>query len=147
MEPSFKDIKKFYDEKLHPSVLDVNDSSVFENIFHSGKWGGVFQFTEAGAQKFCQRAKPTSLIDIAAITSIFRPGPLSAGVDKDYVEAKENPQYIKYLHPIVEKVTEETYGFLIFQEQIAILAHRLGKDLSLDEGNLLRKLLTKNLKP
>ena len=83
------------------------------------------------------------MIDIAAITSIFRPGPLSAGVDKDYVEAKENPQYIKYLHPIVEQVTQETYGFLIFQEQIALLAHRLGKDISLDEGNLRRKLLTK----
>jgi DNA polymerase-3 subunit alpha len=142
-DPTFDDVKKFYDEKLHPSVLNVNDESVFTNIFHEGRWGGVFQFTEVGAQKFCQKAKPTSLIDIAAITSIFRPGPLSAGVDKDYVEAKENPQYIKYLHPIVEQVTQETYGFLIFQEQIAILAHRLGKDLTLDEGNLLRKLLTK----
>jgi DNA polymerase-3 subunit alpha len=141
--PEFSDIKKFYDEKLHPNVLDVKDKDVFKNIFHDGRWAGVFQFTEVGAQKFCQKAKPTSLIDIAAITSIFRPGPLSAGVDKDYVEAKENPQYIKYLHPIVEKVTQETYGFLIFQEQIAILAHRLGKDVSLDEGNLLRKLLTK----
>ena len=116
--------------------MNVNDKDVFNNIFHDGRWAGVFQFTEVGAQKFCQRAKPTSLIDIAAITSIFRPGPLSAGVDKDYVEAKANPQYIKYLHPIVEQVTQETYGFLIFQEQIAILAHRLGKDVSLDEGNL-----------
>jgi DNA polymerase-3 subunit alpha len=141
--PQFADIKKYYDKNLHPNILDVGNTEIYKNIFHSGRWAGVFQFTEPGAQKFCQRAQPTSLIDIAAITSIFRPGPLSAGVDKDYIEAKKNPQYIKYLHPIVEEVTQETYGFLIFQEQIAILAHRLGKNITLDEGNLLRKLLTK----
>tara|TARA_R100000808_G_C2141795_1_gene149611 strand:- start:959 stop:2254 length:1296 start_codon:yes stop_codon:yes gene_type:complete len=88
-------------------------------------------------------AKPTSIIDIAAVTSIFRPGPLSAKVDRDYVEAKENPQYIRYPNEDYREVTEETYGFLIFQEQISALAHRLGKDLSLDEGNMLRKVLTK----
>jgi len=141
--PDFKEVKKFYDQNLHPDNLDFDNQKIYENIFHKGKWAGVFQFTEGGAQAFCKRAQPTSLIDIAAITSIFRPGPLSAKVDRDYVEAKQNPQYVKYIHPIVQEVTEETYGFLIFQEQIALLAHRLGKNISLDEGNLLRKLLTK----
>jgi len=142
-DPSFEDIKKFYDDNLHPDVMNFADQKVYKNIFHGGKWAGVFQFTETGAQAFCERAKPNSLIDIAAITSIFRPGPLSAKVDKRYVEAKQAPRMIKYIHPIVKDVTKETYGFLIFQEQIAILAHRLGKNISLDEGNLLRKLLTK----
>jgi DNA polymerase-3 subunit alpha len=64
-------------------------------------------------------------------------------VDKSYVKAKENPRDISYIHPIVKEHTKETYGFLIFQEQIAMLAHKLGKDISLDEGNLLRKVLTK----
>ncbi|NDB84026.1 MAG: hypothetical protein EB127_15110, partial [Alphaproteobacteria bacterium] len=56
---------------------------------------------------------------------------------------KEDPSSIKYLHPVVKEITEETAGFLIFQEQIALIAHKLGKDLTLDEGNLLRKVLTK----
>ena len=141
--PKFSEVKKFYDQNLHPDKMDFDNQSIYRNIFHKGKWAGVFQFTEGGAQSFCKRAKPTSLIDIAAITSIFRPGPLSAKVDKDYVNAKKSPGDIKYNHPIIQEVTEETYGFLIFQEQIALLAHRLGKDISLDEGNLLRKLLTK----
>ena len=140
---SFEQVREFYNNNLHPDSIDFDDQEVYENVFHAGKWGGVFQFTENGAQQFCVRAKPTSIIDISAITSIFRPGPLSAGVDKDYVDAKNSPQYVKYIHPIVQEVTEETFGFLIFQEQIAILAHKLGKDLTLDEGNLLRKLLTK----
>ena len=142
-DPSFEDIKKFYNDKLHPDKINFNDQKIYNNIFHKGKWAGVFQFTEPGSQAFCVRAKPTSLIDLAAITSIFRPGPLSAKVDKSYVAAKKDPQATKYIHPIVESVTKETYGFLIFQEQIALLAHKLGKNISLDEGNLLRKLLTK----
>ena len=142
-EPTYQQIKEYYDNNLHPDKIDLDDQDVYENIFHAGKWAGVFQFTETGAQDFCKRAKPKSIIDLAAITSIYRPGPLSAGVDRSYVNAKENPLDVKYLHPLVEEHTKETYGFLIFQEQIAMLAHKLGKDVSLDEGNLLRKVLTK----
>ena len=142
-EPTYEQIKEYYDNNLHPDKIDLNDQDVYENIFHAGTWAGVFQFTEVGAQDFCKRAKPRSIIDLAAITSIYRPGPLSANVDRSYVKAKENPLDVKYLHPLVEEHTKETHGFLIFQEQIAMLAHKLGKDISLDEGNLLRKVLTK----
>ena len=146
-EPTFKQIKKFYDEHLHPDVIDLNDQKVYRNVFHKGKFAGTFQFTEGGAQSFAKRAKPTSIIDISAITSIYRPGPLSAGVDRAYVRAKKYGRYPDDMdhmnHPAIQEVTGETHRFLIFQEQIALLAHELGKDLSLDEGNLLRKVLTK----
>ena len=141
--PTFEDIKNYYDENLHPDKIDLNDSEVYSNIFHKGKFMGVFQFTNNGAQRFCKRAKPENIIDISAITSIYRPGPLSANVDKSYVKAKNNPQDIQYVHDLVKEVTEETAGFLIFQEQIALLAHKLGDGVTLDEGNKLRKLLTK----
>jgi len=142
-EPSFEQVKEYYDKNLHPETINLNDSAVYKNIFQKGKWAGIFQFTEKGAQTFCKRVKPKNIIDIAAITSIFRPGPLSANVHESYVEARKNASDIKYGHKIVREITKETYGFLIFQEQIALLAHKLGKNLSLDEGNLLRKLLTK----
>lgn len=141
--PTFADVKNFYDENLHPEKINLNDKEVWENIFHKGKWAGIFQFTEAGAQSFCKNAKPDNIIDLSAITSIYRPGPLGAGVDRKFVHAKNNPDEVEYINDRVKEVTEETYGFLIFQEQIAMLAHKLGKDLSLDEGNKLRKLLTK----
>ena len=140
--PTFEDVRKFYNENLHPDKIDFDNQDVYENVFHKGRWAGIFQFTEAGAQNFCVNAKPRSIIDISAITSIFRPGPLSAKVDRNYVEAKENPEGVKYLNDTAKELTQETYGFLIFQEQIALLAHKLG-DLTLDEGNLLRKVLTK----
>ena len=142
-KPTFADIKEYYDKNLHPEVIDLEDKSVWQNIFHKGKWAGIFQFTETGAQSFCKNAKPDNIIDLSAITSIYRPGPLGAGVDRKYIGAKSNPEDVEYVNKHVREVTEETYGFLIFQEQIAMLAHKLGKDLSLDEGNKLRKLLTK----
>ena len=141
--PTIEDIREYYDANLHPDAINFDDEEVYKNVFHKGKWGGIFQFTERGAQELCKRVKPDNLIDISTITSIYRPGPLSAGVDNDYLQAKANPDEVKYIHPIHREITEETYGFLIFQEQIALLAHKLGKDISLDEGNKLRKLFTK----
>jgi DNA polymerase-3 subunit alpha len=142
-DPTFDDVKAFYDEHLHPDKIDFEDEKVYRNVFQKGNFAGIFQFTEQRAQEFCAHAKPKSLVDISAITSIYRPGPLSANVHEQYIQAKSMPHEIDYLNEHVEDITKETYGFLIFQEQIALLAHRLGKDISLDEGNILRKVLTK----
>ena len=142
-DPTFEEVKAFYKEHLHPDKIDFNDQEVYKNIFQKGNFAGIFQFTEQRAQEFCSNAKPSSLIDISAITSIYRPGPLSANVHEQYIQAKENSHEIDYLNEDIRQATRETYGFLIFQEQIALLAHKLGKNLSLDEGNLLRKVLTK----
>ena len=87
-----------------------------ENIFHEGKWAGIFQFTEAGAQTFCKQARPNNITDLAAITSIYRPGPLSAGVDKD-VGAKEDPGAVEYVNHLVREVTEELTAFLSFKSK------------------------------
>ena len=141
--PTFEQIRAFYDEHLHPDKIDLENKEVWQNVFHAGKWAGIFQFTEPGAQSFCKNAKPDNITDLASITSIYRPGPLSAGVDKMFIGSKQAPDEVEYLNDTTREVTEETYGFLIFQEQIAMLAHKLGKNLSLDEGNKLRKLLTK----
>jgi DNA polymerase III subunit alpha len=142
-DPTFKDVQDFYNKHLHPDVIDFDDQAVYKNVFQKGNFAGIFQFTEGRAQEFCSNAQPKSLVDISAITSIYRPGPLSANVHEQYIQAKENADEIDYMNHHIKDVTEETYGFLIFQEQIALLAHKLGKDLSLDEGNMLRKVLTK----
>lgn len=141
--PTFEQIKQFYDEKLHPDKLDLDDQKVYKSVFHEGKWAGIFQFTSSGAQEFTKQAKPKNIIDISSITSIYRPGPLSANVHEEYVQAKEKADKIKYLTPEVKEITQETFGFLVFQEQIAKIANALGKDLDMDEANLLRKVLTK----
>ena len=69
---------------------------------------GVFQFTNTGAQRLSMKSKPTDIIDISAITSIYRPGPLSAKVDRLYTKAKNNKDSVNYLHPLIEEETRET---------------------------------------
>ena len=64
--PTFDDIRQFYEEKMHSEKMDLNDKEVRENVFHSGKWAGIFQFTETGAQSFCEQAKPNIYSEAAA---------------------------------------------------------------------------------
>lgn len=142
--PTIEDINEYYDENLHPDIIDLNDKEVWNNVFHKiDSTPGVFQFAESGMRNFCEQAKPDNLTELSAVTSLFRPGPLSMGTDKQFVEAKRAPQLVTYEHPILKEVLEKTYGLIIFQEDIANIAHKIGKDISLTEGNKLRKLLTK----
>jgi DNA polymerase-3 subunit alpha len=138
-EPSFEEIKAFYRKNLHIDNIDVDD----QKVYGGGSFPSVFQFTKKNAQDFCVSIQPKNLIDISIITSIYRPGPLTANVDVKFAEARKNPDSIKYLHPLLKEITESTSGFLVFQEQIAEIAHKLGKDINLDEANQLRKVLTK----
>jgi DNA polymerase-3 subunit alpha len=141
---SFEDIKEFYDENLSVSKINFDDQEVYENVFHNSKWtGGIFQFSQKGVQQFCNEVKPRSIDELAAVTSIYRPGPLSSKVDKQYVKAKNNPSGVNYEHPILREVLEKNYGLLIYQEDISTLTTRLGKDISPDEGQQFRKMLTK----
>lgn len=143
--PPFAEVKEWFDENLHAEKMDLNDQHVYENVYHDGRWAAVFQFTERGAQNFARRAKPRSITDIAAITSIYRPGPLTANVDKLFVEAKEkleNGEQLEFDHPIVEQVLGETYGYMIFQESFMLLGKHLG-DLSWEDCDKLRKILVK----
>ena len=124
-QPEFKETKNWHDSNLDPNIIDFDDKAVYENVYHkaTSRNAGVFQLTSAGAQRLFERAKPNSIVDIAALTSIYRPGPLAAGVDKIYVEAKANPHEVRYEHPLVKTVLESTYNCVIFQESLMELCH------------------------
>jgi len=142
-EPTFEQVRGFYEKNLHPDVLDLHDNGVFKNIFQAGKFAGVFQFTTDGMQSLCKKANPSSIEEIAAVSAIFRPGPLSANVDKLYLEAKKDPHSVRYDHRLLEPILEDTYGLIIYQEQISQIATTMGTNITPDDGNTLRKLLTK----
>ncbi len=141
IEPIFENIKEFYDTYLSPRNLALDDQSVWEKIWIKGWWLGIFQFTSKGAQEFAQTVSPTNIDELASITSIYRPGPIGADVHNQYANTKYNDS-AKYLNDIHKEITQNTYGFLVFQEQLAALVSRLGKGISADEGHYVRKLLT-----
>jgi len=144
--PTFADIKKWYKDHLHPNVIDLDDQKVYEHIYHNGNYAGIFQCSQRDTQRFFTEAKPTSVVDIAALTSIYRPGPMGANVHKKYVDSKNNPKKVTYKHPLIKQVLEETYGHLVFQEQAMKLGNVVG-GMNLDETDVLRKVVSKKYKP
>ena len=116
--PTFDQVYKWFNSNMDPKVLDMDDQHVYEHVYAQGRWAGIFQLAGRGAQNLFKKAKPKSIVDIATLTSIYRPGPLTAKVDKLYINAKNNPDDIDYGHPLIKEVLEETYGLIVFQEQI-----------------------------
>ena len=141
--PTFEQAKAWYMNNLHPSVLDMNDERVYREVFHEGKFAGIFQFMNSGMQRLGTNAKVSSIEEIATVSAIFRPGPLSAGVDKMYVKAKFGDDEVDYDHPLIEQVLGKTFGLIVFQEDIMNLVNVLGDKISMTDANVLRKLLTK----
>ena len=138
--PSFSQIKEWFDRNMSTNTIDFNDQKVYKNVYHAGKWAAIFQCTQRGAQALFKRAKPESIVDIATLTSIYRPGPLSAKVDKLYIGAKKNPESVVYGHPLIKECLEETYGCIIFQEQVMNLCHVVA-GIPKDECNAMRKMM------
>ena len=140
--PTFADVKAFFDERLNCRYVNQDDPKVWEHVYKNGRFAGVFQFTASGARKFCLEAMPTCIEELAALTAIYRPGPLKANVHKKYVEAKNNSKFIKYEHPVIESVLGPSFNFVVFQEQFMTLAVELA-GFSPGESDQLRKTLVK----
>lgn len=109
-KPTFADIKDWYERHMSPDVIDFNDRSPYE-VYEKAKWAGIFQLTSSGAQRLFVKAKPKSIIDIATLTSIYRPGPLAANVDKLYLEARAGKE-LEWGDPRINEILKKTYSCL-----------------------------------
>lgn len=143
--PTWEQVRAWVDKTLDPETMDLNDQRVYENVFIGGKFAGTFQFTAKHTQKFIRAFQPRSIRDLSVATSIYRPGPLAAKVDKLYIEKKNRAamgETFKYDHPAIEKVLGPTFGFPVFQEQLMQLAAELSS-FTPDECDKLRKTILK----
>lgn len=140
--PTFLDARSFFDKHLNCRYVKQDDLKVWEHVYKNGRFCGIFQFTAPGARNFAIEAEPDSIEELAALTAIYRPGPLKANVHKKYVKAKRNVADIKYDHPIIEKILGPTYNYVVFQEQFMLLAQELS-GFNPGEADKLRKTLVK----
>ena len=129
-------------KKIDPKVMDLNSMHIMKTVFWEGNMTGIFSVTSAGMMKLFQRVKPTCLDDVAAVTALFRPGPLGSGMDSLFADRKNGIEEVKYEHPILEDIMKDTYGCLVYQEQMLEIGRRLGK-MSWKDTNRLRKLFLK----
>jgi len=137
-----KDINKWFFENLHPDNNPMNDLKVYKNVYWEGRYAGVFQFVKDNVQKFMQKMQPTSVLDIAIATSIFRPGPMGLGAHEIFLKNRMNPEEVNYVHPILEEILGYTGGLLIFQEQLQLIVNKLSA-MHLDDTDGIRKAFTK----
>ena len=132
-------IEKTRGEKIDIDNIDYNRKEVFE-LIASGNTDGVFQLESAGMKSFMQEMKPSCLEDIIAGISIYRPGPMNQR--HQYIHNKNNPDDIKYKHPLLEDILNVTYGFMVYQEQVMQIVRKLA-GYSLGRADLMRRIMSK----
>jgi DNA polymerase-3 subunit alpha len=140
--PRFSDILHFYNTKLRCRTNEPDDDAVFKHVFQDGRFCGIFQLQSSGARNLCRQISPNNIDELAAMTALYRPGPLRNGSHTKYLYAKANPDTMVYRHPAIEEVLKETYGQVIFQEQFILLAQKLA-GFSPTDADKLRKTLVK----
>ena len=134
-----KDIKTLKDEDIDFSKIPLDDKETL-SLFENANTCGIFQFESSGMKAFLKRLKPNSFEDIVAAIALFRPG-AALNIDS-YIKRKHKEEQITYLDPLLEKITKDTYGFLIYQEQIMQLAS-IYAGYTLGEADILRRAMSK----
>lgn len=123
------------------NTLPLDDPKTY-TLLCAGNTTGVFQLESTGITEMVIRLKPSCFDDIVAILALYRPGPLDAGMVDHYIERKHGREPISYLHPKMEEILSDTYGVILYQEQIMQLAQALS-GYSLGEADILRKAMGK----
>ena len=99
---------------------------------------GIFQLESAGIRRLLMRLKPEQIGDLTALNALYRPGPLSSGMVDDFIKGRHGQKVITYLHPLLEPILNETYGVILYQEQVMKIASALG-GFSLGQADLVRR--------
>lgn len=122
-------------------TVSLRDEKTME-IFGDGKTDAVFQFESSGMQDICRRLKPRELEDLAALNALYRPGPLDGGMVEDFILRHRGEKKVEYLVPQMEGILKNTYGVLVYQEQIMQLAQELA-GYTLGEADMMRRAMGK----
>ena len=122
---------------------DLEDQDAFD-ILNDKKYAGIFQFEGYALKKLTDEMKVRKFDDISAITSLARPGPLNSGGTAQYVKRRIGQTEVFYMHPLLEDITRETYGVIVYQEQVMLIAKDVGK-MSWEDVSALRKATSKSL--
>ena len=124
---------------LHEVPLD--DPKTFE-LLSSGETTGVFQLEGSGMRRYIQELRPNSLRDVAAMIALYRPGPMEH--IETFINAKHGRVEVRYLHPALQEILEETYGVIVYQDQVLLIAQAMA-GYSLGEADTVRKAMGKKI--
>ncbi len=132
-------VKKSRGIKLSPEQVALSDAGIYE-LMCRGDTAGVFQFESEGITELIVKAQPNCFADIVAINALYRPGPME--MIPDYLDRKSGRKKIEYIFPELESILKETYGIVVYQEQVQLIAARVA-GFSLGEADILRRAMGK----
>ena len=127
--------------KLVLEDLPLDDRETFQ-LFSRGAASGIFQFESHGMREILRRYQPSRFEDLVALNALYRPGPLQGGMIDDFIARKHGQKEVTYLLPELKEVLEETYGVIVYQEQVMQIANCLA-GFSLGEADILRRAMGK----
>ncbi|MBM4372064.1 MAG: DNA polymerase III subunit alpha, partial [Deltaproteobacteria bacterium] len=125
-------------------ALPMDDPKVYE-LIAAAETTGVFQLESSGFRDLLRRLRPDTFEDIIAVLALYRPGPLDAGMVEQYIRRKRGKEPITYFHPAVKEVLKETYGVVVYQEQVMQISSAIA-GYSLGRADILRKAMGKKKK-
>ena len=125
------------DEDFNIYDIDLNDKATFK-LLAAGDTTGVFQLESSGMKELIKKLIPNSFEDLIPLVALYRPGPLGSGMVDDFIKAKHGKAKIHYIHPSLKDILHETYGVMLYQEQIMRVATNLA-GFSMGEADVLRK--------
>jgi len=134
-------IHKNHGIRLNMDRLPLNDPKTFQ-LLCLGNTSGVFQLESSGLKEVLRKLQPEKFEDIIAVNALYRPGPLGSGMVDDFIERKHGRQKIQYLFDELEPILAETYGVIVYQEQVMKIASTIG-GYSLGEADILRRAMGK----
>jgi len=137
-------IEKFHGVKVIQEDLPLDDPKAYA-IFSEGFTSGVFQFESRGMRDILRKYQPTRIEDLCALNALYRPGPIEGGMIDDFINCKHGRKEVKYDFKELEDILSETYGVIVYQEQVMQIANRIG-GYSLGEADLLRRAMGKKKK-
>src|SRR5690606_19797612 len=125
LDKAVKNVKKHRGVDIVPHKLPLDDAETFA-LLQRGETKGIFQLESGGMRDLLTKMRPDKFADIVATSALYRPGPLEGGMVMDYVNVKHRRQEIAKVHPLVDEVLEETYGVMVYQEQVMRILNRVG---------------------
>ncbi|MBF0252369.1 MAG: DNA polymerase III subunit alpha [Candidatus Omnitrophica bacterium] len=138
---TLKIIKRTRKQNIKIEDIPEEDPLTFE-MFCKGATSGIFQLESSGMKDLLRKLKPSRFEDIIAILALYRPGPLGSGMVEEFIKRKNGEIEVKYDHPILEPTLKETYGIIIYQEQVMKIVSDLA-GFSLAEADNVRKVMSK----
>src|ERR1700682_1723117 len=122
-------------------TLPLDDEPTYK-LFARGETTAIFQFESHGMRDILRRYQPTRLEDLTALNALYRPGPIQGGMIDDFINRKQGKKKVSYDLPELKEILEETYGVILYQEQVMQIANRLA-GFSLGEADILRRAMGK----